>query len=74
MVLYHIRFDLASAFLMKPPVLAIQFLGLIGWEGEVGIFENYMLYIDSRGVKKKYIPKILRYNMAEKFGVLHSSR
>ena len=31
-----------------------------------------MLYIDSRGVKKeKYIPKILRYNTPEKFGVLH---
>ena len=61
MVMYHIRFDLASAFLMKSPFLTIQFLGLIGSEGEVGIFGNCMLYIDSRGVKKKNIPKILRY-------------
>ena len=69
--MYYIRFDLASAFLMKPPVLTIRFLGLIGWEGEIRIFENCISYIDSRGMKKKCIPKIQRYNMLEKFGVVH---
>ena len=53
MVMYHIRFNLAFAFLMKSPVLATRLLGLIGREGEIWIFGNYMSNIDGCGVKKK---------------------
>ena len=50
--MYHIRFDLAFAFVMISPVLAIWLSSLIGWEGEIRIFGNCM-YISGCGVKKK---------------------
>lgn len=70
MVMYHIKFNLDSIFVILSPILAIWLLGLIGLEDEIRIFGNCM-YINGCGEKKKkQIPEILSYNKLKKFGVL----
>ena len=70
--MYHIRFDLASAFEILTSVLAIWLLDLLGWEGEIRVYGNLCDVCQWLWCETKYILEILRYNTPEKVGVLQN--